>query len=71
MAKVIFEFDYQEDHEEICRIHAVRRMHIALDTIYGMTRSELKHGEEELSPNIVKLLEDIKNEASLIYELYE
>ncbi len=60
MAKVIFEFDYYEDAEELAIFRESPRMATALNEIYNVVRTELKHGDEELSSNINHLLEIIK-----------
>ena len=67
MARVLLELDYYEDAEEIKMHLNARRMSCALDEIYNMCRSELKHGQEELSTNIDQLLERIKDEASIVH----
>lgn len=64
MAKIIFEFDYYEDEDEIEELRRCHKYSSALWEIYNMTRSELKHGDGK---NIEKLLEEIKTAASIIY----
>lgn len=59
-AKVIFEFDYFEHRQEIQDILNCGRAYSDLDEIYNLVRSQLKHGDEELSPNIENLLVQIK-----------
>lgn len=65
MAKVTYEFDYYEERELIEMHTNVTQMYSALFDIYNMVRSELKHGDEELSPHIDRLLEDIKDLAGI------
>ena len=64
MPKVIFEFDYYEDREEIDSLRQCSDMGSALHEIYNMVRTKLKHGDEELSDDIENLLERIKEEAN-------
>lgn len=68
MAKVIFEFDYYEDREEVKAIHNIHNTRSALDEIYNLVRNELKHGQEELSDHINELLERIQEEAAIIFD---
>ncbi len=58
--KVIYEFDKYEDAEELRTFQRCDEMSGALFDIYNEVRSELKHGDEELSDHIEALLEDIK-----------
>lgn len=60
MPKVIFEFDYHEDREELEMFRRCSDMSCALLDIYNEVRNELKHGDEELSNHIDKLLDNIK-----------
>ena len=53
-------FDYFEDQEYIKMLTDHRDFCIKLEDIYNLCRSQLKHGDEELSDTIEKLLEDIK-----------
>ncbi len=64
MPKVIFEFDYYEDREEIDSLRQCGDMHCALNEIYNLARTQLKHGDEELSQEIENLLERVKEEAN-------
>ena len=68
MAKVIFEFDYYEDKDEIEELRRCSQYSTALYEIYNLSRSQLKHGDEPLSDNIYKLLEEIKQLAGIIYQ---
>lgn len=61
--KVTFTFDYWEDREEMLQMLNYSEPYCKLNEIYNMVRSELKHGEEELSDHVVRLLEQIKEEA--------
>ncbi len=58
--KVIYEFDKYEDAEELRKFQKCDEMSCALNEIYQSVRTELKHGDEELSDHIEGLLEDIK-----------
>ena len=60
MCKVIFEFDSYDDAEELETFQNSVNMSIALSDIYSLVRSELKHGDQILSQQTDKLLEDIK-----------
>lgn len=59
-AKAIFEFDYFENRKEIQDILNCDQAYDDLNEIYNLVRSELKHGDEELSPNLENLLDRIK-----------
>lgn len=66
MAKFIIELDYYEDKEAI-EVHMnAHKYYSALFEIYNLCRSELKHGQEELSQHIDGLLERIKEEAGIV-----
>ena len=58
--KVIFEFDYFENHQEILNILNCGQAYGDLNEIYSLVRTELKHGDEELSTHIENLFERIK-----------
>ena len=60
MGKVTFEYDTYEEGDIIKMTHQSLDMAIALGDIYNLVRSELKHGDEELSKTIDHLLEQIK-----------
>lgn len=57
---VTYTFDYYEDQEHLKMLMGYRDAYIKLEDIYNLCRSELKHGEEELSDNVNRLLEEIK-----------
>jgi hypothetical protein len=63
MPKVTFEYDLHDDYEELEMHRRCGDMYSALFEIYNMVRTELKHGDEELSDHIDQLLERIKQEA--------
>lgn len=69
MAKVTFEFDYYEDRSEVSMIQNAGKMYCALFEIYNIIRTEFKHGDEEFSDYVDKLLERIQEEASMVHEL--
>ena len=59
-AKVIFEFDYYENRDEIECVLKCSEAYSDLNEIYNLVRSQLKHGDEELSPKIESLLLQIR-----------
>jgi len=71
MAKVTYEFDLNEDERELRFFQSAEKMYFALDMIYSLVREKLKHGSEELSGPTERLLDIIKDKASIIHELGE
>lgn len=59
--EVKFTFDYWQDEEELKHLLNFRDYYGRLFDIYNMVRTQLKHGDEELSDNIERLLEEIKD----------
>lgn len=57
---ITYTFDMYEDAEEIKNLVGYRDAYSKLFDIYNLVRTELKHGEEELSDNVDRLLEEIK-----------
>lgn len=55
-----YTFDFYEDQEEIKNLVSYRDAYSKLFDIYNLVRTELKHGDEELSDHMERLLEDIK-----------
>ncbi|MCK5017459.1 MAG: hypothetical protein KAS32_10365 [Candidatus Peribacteraceae bacterium] len=71
MSKVTYEFDLNEDEYELRLFQFADKMYFSLDIIYNIVRNELKHGDEELSDHIDRLLERIQEEAYIIHKLEE
>lgn len=57
---ITYTFDMYEDAEELKNLVGYRDAYSKLFDIYNLVRSELKHGDEELSDHIERLLEEIK-----------
>lgn len=55
-----FTFDFYEDADEIKKLADYREAYSRLWDIYSLCRTELKHGDEELSDHVDRLLENIK-----------
>lgn len=68
MAEVIFKYDPIEDRDELHLHLQASKMYFALDDIYNLVRNELKHGDEEISDHIDRLLERIKVEAGMVHD---
>jgi len=68
VGKVIFEFDTDEDKYDISLCHNRHKMYDSVWEIYNIVRSELKHGDEELSDHIDGLLERILDESRFIVD---
>ena len=66
MRKATFEYDLPDDENELKLAFYAGELFSALCDIHSMVRNELKHGDEELSDHIERLLEMIKEEASII-----
>ncbi|MGD2065715.1 MAG: hypothetical protein PVI43_00915 [Candidatus Bathyarchaeota archaeon] len=64
MAKVVFEFDYHEDNEEIEKMLRYNDMAISMHDIYYLARNKLKHYDEDLSNQAVAILEEIQELAA-------
>ena len=69
MANVTFEFDMEEDRDLLRLYLKSDEMYFALDEIYNLVRTELKHGDEKVSDKIERLLDQIKEEASIIHDM--
>lgn len=63
--EIKYTFDYWEDAEEIRMLLGYKDAFSNLFDIYNLCRSELKHGDEELSHHINRLLEEIKDLARI------
>lgn len=68
MPKIIYEFDYYEDQELLKDFQRSPDYHSALFDIYNIVRSELKHGEEEKTDHMERLLEEILEMASEVMD---
>ena len=60
MAKVTYEFDYYEDGDLIEIHQKALEMSGALDEIYSKIRTEFKHGDIEISPEMERFLDEIQ-----------
>ena len=69
--KVTYEFYSEEDEHKLNLIKHMDQMYSALHEIYDLTRNKLKYGEEELSDDVDKLLEQIKSIAALVHTMDE
>lgn len=58
--EVKFTFDFYEDQEEMKNLMNYRDAYSKLWDIYNLVRTELKHGDEELSDHMDRLLEEIR-----------
>ena len=67
--KITFEFDPYEDRVQLAMYQNVKQMHYALNAIYDIARKELKYSEEEPTENIEKILTEIKEKASIVYDI--
>lgn len=54
------EYDFYEERESISRMINYQEAYGKLDDIYQLVRTELKHGPEEHTDHIERLLEEIK-----------
>jgi hypothetical protein len=68
MGKIIYEYDSNEEKWNIELINNAFNMYCALDEIYNIVRTELKHGQEELSDHIDGILEKILQESAFIQD---
>lgn len=69
MGKITFELDVEDDEHKIELYLNSQKMYNALHEIYNLCRSEIKHGDEELSDHIDDLLERIKEESYFVTEM--
>lgn len=58
MAKIILEFDTNEDQYDIYCLYKAKKMKIALNDIYNLARSSLKYKEET---SFLPTLEDVQS----------
>ena len=54
------EYDWYEERSEILKMINYQEAYSKLHEVYQICRTELKHGDEELSDHIEKLLERIQ-----------
>ena len=66
MAKIIYELDTEDDEFLLRNIQQANDYYEALRDIYTIVRTELKHGEEELSDHIDGILEEIKGFSAIV-----
>ena len=59
-ATFTIEYDFYEEREEISRMINYQDAYSKLNDIYQLVRTELKHGPEEHTDHIDRLLEEIK-----------
>ena len=58
---ITYTFDLYEDAEDLKNLVGYRDAYSKLFDIYNLVRTELKHGDEELSDHVYRLLEEIKD----------
>jgi hypothetical protein len=66
MAKLVYEFDLDEDSDRVQLFQDAQKLYDALHGIYYKVRMELKHGDEELSPHMENFLQDILDLSGVI-----